>query len=257
MKPTLSDLAAAWPRELLDVALVACESVDSTQRLARTLLDRHLAEDETPPACCVLALAQTRGRGRRGRGWASAAGQGVWATLLAPIAPEALGAAPLRTAVALGEALAPAAPQLRLKWPNDLVVGARKLGGILVEAVQRDGRAWALVGFGVDLGHGEDELPAPKATSLRLLGVPAAQRRLVDWAPRLVEAVHRELAAGRGDWLERYRALSAHAAGDPLRCDLDGESVEGSFVAVDGDGALRLRCADGERLLTSGDVYAW
>jgi len=257
MNPTLSDLAAGWPRELLDVALVACESVDSTQRLARTLLDRHLAEDETPPACCVLALTQTRGRGRRGREWASAEGLGVWATLLLAAPVETLGAAPLRAAVALGEALAPAVPALRLKWPNDLVAGERKLGGILVECVQRDGRAWLLVGFGVDLGHGEDELPGPQATSLRRLGVPAAERRLVDWAPRLVASVWRELSGAPGDWLARYRALSAHAPGDLLRCDLDGEALEGRFVGVEPDGALRLRCAEGERLLTSGDVYAW
>jgi len=257
MKPTLSDLAAAWPRELLDVGLVACDEVDSTQRLARELLDRPLAEDEAPPACCVLALTQTRGRGRRGREWASAEGLGVWATLLLGVPPETIGAAPLRTAVALGEALSPAVPELRLKWPNDLVAGERKLGGILVECVQRDGRAWLLVGFGVDLGHGDDELPTPQATSLRRLGVPAAERRLADWAPRLVAAVWRELVGPPDDWLPRYRALTAHAVGDTLRCDLDGETIEGRFVGVDADGALRLSCADGERTLTSGDVYAW
>jgi len=257
VKTSLTDVAAAWPRELLPVALVAHEEIDSTQRLARELLDRHLAEDETPPTCCVLALAQSSGRGRRGRSWESARGLGVWATLVLAMRPESLGAAPLRAAVALAETLAAAVPAVRLKWPNDLVVGERKLGGILVESVQRDGRAWALVGFGVDLGHGAEELPTERATSLRLLGVAAGDRALADWAPRLVAAIWRELAGEPGDWLARYRARSAHAPGDRLRCDLDGAEVDGRFVEVDASGALRLRCDDGERTITSGDVYAW
>lgn len=258
MSSRLRDLAAAWPRELLPVALVAVDEVDSTQRLARELLDRHLAEDETPPVCCVVALAQTRGRGRRGRAWESASGLGVWATLLIAVPPDALGAVPLRTAAALGEALAGAVPELRLKWPNDLVVDGRKLGGILVESVQRDGRAWALVGFGVNLAHGEAELPLPQATSLRLLGAPARECVLDHWAPRLVAAAWHELAAPGDDWLARYRALSAHRAGDRLRCDVDGRSVAGELVAIDPDGSLRLRGDDGdERKITSGDVFAW
>jgi BirA family biotin operon repressor/biotin-[acetyl-CoA-carboxylase] ligase len=257
MNELLADVAAAWPRELLPVALVAHETLDSTQRLARELLDRHLAEDETPPICCVLALEQSQGRGRRGRSWESASGLGVWATLELAMPPAALGAAPLRAALALGEALAIVAPALRLKWPNDLVVADRKLGGVLVESVQRDGRAWALVGFGIDLEHGEAELPTPQATSLRLLGVSAPERALATWAPRAIAAVWRELSGEAGDWLVRYRALSAHVAGDALRCDLDGERIDGRFVEVDGSGALHLRCADGERVVTSGDVYAW
>jgi BirA family transcriptional regulator, biotin operon repressor / biotin---[acetyl-CoA-carboxylase] ligase len=258
VSPLLAELSAAWPRELLGVALVACDEIDSTQRLARTLLDRHLADDEELPRCCVLALAQSAGRGRRGREWQSAPGLGVWATVVVPVAPASLASVPLRTATALAETLAHEVPGVRLKWPNDLVVEGRKLGGLLVETVARDGeRAWALIGFGVNLGHAVGDLPTPLATSLRLLGVAENELSPATWAPRLVAALMLEHEQERGDWLERYRARSAHRPGDRIECDLEGERIAGEFVALDAHGALRLRCADGERTITSGDVYAW
>ena len=255
--PTVESIAAAWPRELTGLALIAVNEVDSTQRLARSLLERHLAEDETLPSCCVLALAQTRGRGRRGRPWASVPGVGVWATVVASVDSAELGSLPLRSAAALAAALADAVP-VRVKWPNDLVVDGRKLGGLLIETILREPpRGWAMVGFGVNAEHGEDELPTPQATSLRALGVAPERRRLERLAPELAGAIWRELQGESVDWLDDYRARSAHRPGDRIECDLEGERIAGELVDFDDHGALRLRTAAGERAVGAGDVFAW
>jgi BirA family biotin operon repressor/biotin-[acetyl-CoA-carboxylase] ligase len=257
-RPTTEGIAAAWPRELVDLALLVVDRVDSSQRLARTLLERLLAEDETPPPCCILALEQTGGRGRRGRSWASAAGLGVWATVTAGVEPSELSSLPLRAAAALATELATKVPRVRVKWPNDLVVDGRKLGGVLVEAVSRQpSSAWAMIGFGVNAGHDEGELPTPQATSLRVLGVDGTERRLEHLAPRLAGAVWSETRGERAGWLDAYRARSAHRPGDHIECDLEGERVAGDLVGFDAHGALRLRTASGERAVAAGDVFAW
>jgi len=256
--PTVGSLAAAWPRELSGLALLAIDEVDSTQRLARTLVERQLAEDEIPPACCIVALEQTRGRGRRGRSWESAAGKGVWATLVVVVEPAALGALPLRSAVALAEALAGLAPEVRLKWPNDLMVVGRKLGGILIETILRDGvGAWAMIGFGVNLEHGDDDLPTAEAASLRSIGVAPASRRLERLAPQLAGALWREIELPSTDWLERYRARSVHRPGDRIECDLESERVTGELIGFEENGALRLRTPAGERSVVTGDLFRW
>lgn len=255
---SLQSLAAAWPGELTDLALVAVSEVDSTQRLARTLLDRHLEEDEAPPTCCVLALTQTQGRGRRGRAWVSAPGQGVWATVMHGVESATLPSLPLRAATALAATLSALGPEVGVKWPNDLVVGGRKLGGLLIDTVRRDAeKAWSLVGFGINVGHGESELPTAQATSLRRLGVEPERCELAAVAPACVLAVWGEMLRMRSDWLEAYRRASVHRPGDRIECELEGETLHGELVGFDDEGALRLRTDTGERRVTSGDVYAW
>ena len=254
-----TDIAAAWPRELLGVALLVVDGVDSTQRLARALLDRQLAEDEDPLPLLVVALEQSAGRGRRGRGWISAPGAGVWASLLVGIPTESLPTVPMRSAAALAVALEESAPglRIRIKWPNDLVIGRRKLGGILVDVTSRPGgRSFAIVGFGVNVRQAEEELPLAGAISLRVAlrgGEPPALGELVARCARgLWRTLGREV-----EWLDRYRALSAHVEGDELACDLDGERVSGRFLGFDERGFLRLETERGERRISSGDVFRW
>jgi BirA family biotin operon repressor/biotin-[acetyl-CoA-carboxylase] ligase len=220
------------------------------------------AESEDPPPFVVAAIEQASGRGRRGRAWQSAPGLGVWATLVLPVTRELLSSVPMRAGVALVESCAPFAPNVRLKWPNDLVCGDRKLGGLLVDAVGiSEGDGSVLVGFGIDCFHRADQLPEPKATSLHLVsGVGRSERAVLPGLPELLPHFVRAVVArlrGGDDWLDRYRQLSAHAPGDTIACALEKERVEGRFVDFDEHGFLRLATASGERLLSSGDVFAW
>ena len=255
----LAELVHGWPATLAEqVNGIFVASVDSTQELARRLLDRHFAEDETPHPFAVLALEQVGGRGRRGRAWTSARGRGVWASLALPLsAREQLQMLPMRTGVALVElASGWLGGGCRLKWPNDLVVAKRKLGGILIDAVSRQDReTWAVIGLGINHGHSEDELPEPRAISLRL-AAPGPLPPLGAAAGAAVAAVWEELS-GERPWLDRYRAASAHAPGDELECELAGERVAGRFAGFDSLGFLRLSTPAGERVIASGEVFSW
>ena len=252
--------APDWPGRLAaQVSLVTLDRVDSTQRLARTLLDRHFREDEEPRAFAVVACEQVAGRGRRGRSWASAEGRGVWASLVTPTRQEALPLLPVQVSVALAELVNRSLDgACRLKWPNDLVVGRRKLGGLLVDAVgRREGEFWAIVGIGLNHGHAADELPHPAAVSLRLAAGSRSVPDLASFTTSTLEAVWTGLHAERRDWIPTYRELSAHARGDALACELEEGRVEGRFVEFDDRGFLVLDTGEGRRTIRSGEVFEW
>ncbi len=257
-------LAACWPAALRRrINLLVASSLTSTQSLARRLVDRHLADDEAPEPFAVVAASQTAGHGRRGRLWESRAGLGVWASIALPVdEAESLQAMPLRAALALAETLSGWTGQpTRIKWPNDLLVERRKLGGLLVDAIARaDGGGWAIVGFGVNHGHSKSELPIPGATSLALEA--AAPPPLEELATALLGALLDEVRepgarSGDGDWLDRYRRASVHEPGDELVCELgSGERLRGRFEGFDGRGRLRLDTPTGARVVASGEVFS-
>jgi BirA family biotin operon repressor/biotin-[acetyl-CoA-carboxylase] ligase len=127
----------------------------------------------------VLADMQSAGRGRLGRVWRSATGAGIWLTVLErPREGSALDVLSLRIGLAVATALDGfAGDVVRLKWPNDLYLGERKLGGVLVEARWRENRPeWVAIGVGINLHPPEDIANA--------IGLPQAQSRL-----RVLESV--------------------------------------------------------------------
>lgn len=143
--------------------------------------------------------------------------------------------------------------EVRIKWPNDLLVGGAKLSGILLER-QEDA---VVIGFGVNLADHPDETTRP-ATSLRaLLGTaPDPATFLED----LADAFARWLGRWRGDGLAPVRAqwlLAAHPPGTALSTHTaSGAWVEGLFDGLDESGALRLRLADGSsHVIHAGDVF--
>ncbi len=199
----------------------------------------------------VRADQQTGGRGRQGRSWQSPAGNLHASTLVrvAPADPPAPTLA-LVAAVALYEALLLAAPDapIRIKWPNDLLAGGAKLGGILLERVADA----VVIGFGVNLAHHPHDLERPTTDLAALSGsAPDASA----FCAMLADVFSLELARWRNEGLAslRTRWLSrAHAIGTALATP-DGE---GMFAGLDEAGALRLRLADGNiRLVHAGDVF--
>ena len=239
----------------LEVAVL--RKVDSTNRLAWRIR-RELAEDDIAMEAALLAYEQTAGRGRQGRSWSSPAGLGIYATVCGRLAdPQRLPVLPLAAAVAVAEGLDRYLPvPCRLKWPNDVMVKGRKVAGILVEAAVRPcASPDAIVGFGVNHGQGERELPTPAATSVALeTGAPPPLSTLA-WD--LTEAVARELRViqPREVTVARWLSRSLHLAGDTLRCRLpdDGEVV-GTFLGLTPEGLLRLGVDGREELLVTAEV---
>jgi BirA family biotin operon repressor/biotin-[acetyl-CoA-carboxylase] ligase len=212
---------------LLDVPRLSLHaSVGSTLDVAHAL-----AAAGAPAGTLVLADEQTAGRGRAGRRWASAPGAGLWLTLVerqsdvAAIEVLSLRAG-LRAAAVLDRwADAP----VRLKWPNDLYIGARKVAGILIEARWRDERPeWVALGVGVNVVR-----PA--------VATGAGLRAPVDRVELLGELVPalRAAASARGALTERE--LDAYAARDLARGRRCTSPSAGVVAGIAPDGALVVR----------------
>ena len=238
--------------------LVALDSVRSTNRTGRRILRRLPPEISPVPRTFLLAREQTAGRGRLGRPWASRPGRGLYCSLLEPV--DGIGRAqlmPLSVAVALCGAVREAGvPACRLKWPNDLIVGRRKLGGILIEVVaQRDGKgATAIVGFGINLGALDGEREAVGATTLEregAAGVTAGQL-LALAATRLRRRAFEGSAVA--ELAAEYRELLSHEVGDELKWRQGEVTVRGRYAGVDDEGHLLLDTAEGRRAVAVGDI---
>jgi BirA family biotin operon repressor/biotin-[acetyl-CoA-carboxylase] ligase len=245
---------------------VALASVPSTNRLARRIIADYESEGLDAVPAWFLAFAQSAGRGRGENRWVSPRGGGVYASRILPVGEaERLQTLPLLVGVGLCRALSPLLPgaSCRLKWPNDLVIPApgtaRKVGGILIEAVVHPGEgSVAVVGFGVNLqegrGGGEEGRLPPAATTLaRAGGVPVS---LAELAWQLIEGVERELvhlgemayaAAG-------YRELAVHHPGDRMAVRVGEERLEGTFAGIDDRGRLLLESGGARRALAAAEV---
>lgn len=147
---TYDGVAAPELAARLDVPRVHLfDAVGSTMDIAH-----DLASQGAPSGTVVLAESQESGRGRQGRVWRSAPGQGIWATIIErPADASGLEVLSLRAGLLLAEALdALAGVPVRLKWPNDLYAGVGKLAGILIEARWRSGALeWLAVGVGLNV----------------------------------------------------------------------------------------------------------
>lgn len=237
--------------------LVLLETVDSTNLLAREISSECLAAGNPPPATLVVALEQSGGRGRRGRRWSSPRAKGVYVSWILPLPDrQQLVALPLLVAVGLADGLGGMLDRdCRLKWPNDLVVGGRKIGGILIESLAMgEHGAVAIIGFGVNHSQTADELPVEAATSIELETGEAPA--LPETTGRLVAAVAAELRQ-IGDLetaVERYRQRSVHNRGDHIRCRTPAGLVEGTFAGFDERGFLRLESKNGDQLVVAGDL---
>ncbi len=146
----------------------------------------------------------------------------------------------------------PDAAALRIKWPNDLLLGGAKLSGILLERVED----WVVVGFGVNVAHHPD-LADRATTSLHAAGATIDAVTLQGGlAETFAHWLTRWREEGLGPVTERWRER-AHPPGTELRARLpDGSEWHGRYETLDPGGALVLRLADGSaRVMHAGDIF--
>lgn len=235
------------------------DEVSSTNDVGKALVERMLADESDLLPTAVVALRQSEGRGRAGRTWRSFGTTSLAVTLIRPW-PE--GPERVRVPLVIGIHLARGLSALhgldvRLKWPNDLLVGRAKLGGILVEARAHDGAGYAVIGVGLNVTTSSTALDAAGlhgATSLLLAGAPASRLQGDQPIRDVLSILDGALASPPPDLAQSFRAVSAHAEGDTLTVSEGGRSVSGAFFGVTADGFLRLRTAEGVETLVSGDV---
>jgi len=149
---SVGDWRALWGLPRLDIHDVLGSTNDRAEALAR---------DGVEPWTAVMAEHQTHGRGRAGKEWHSPEGLGLWVTLLVPSkGPDADALLPLRFGMAVSRLLdewAPTGVGILLKWPNDLLLSRRKVGGILCETA---GSEWVAVGLGLNILRGRSPFPS-------------------------------------------------------------------------------------------------
>ncbi|CAM5768398.1 biotin--[acetyl-CoA-carboxylase] ligase [Bosea minatitlanensis] len=235
--------------------LIVRDAVGSTMEEARRALDQG-----EPGRLWIVARSQNAGRGRHGRQWGSPPGN-LYASLLLTdpcepaLAPQLGFVAGLALHDAVARLLGPAAAALRLKWPNDLLLGGAKMSGLLLEGESRAGRLNVILGCGVNIASCPSDTPYP-ATYLKALAPEASVEALLAalsdaWARRF--AIWSEpggFGPTRAAWLERAAFL-----GETITIRLPEGPLSGRFTGLDPTGRLELETETGRRLIDAGDLF--
>ena len=211
-----------------------------------TMDEAHrLAGEGAASGAIVIADVQRAGRGRLGRRWSSAAGQGVWMTTIhRGVDVQALDCLAIRVGLGVARALDPfAAAPVSIKWPNDLFVAAGKLGGILVEARWRDqSLEWVAVGVGINL---EVPVDHPRAGAL----IRGTTRR--DVLAAIAPAI-RVACAAQGDLAPDE--MHAFSEREFVRDAEIVEPVVGRVRGINTSGALLVDTRDGPAAYRRGSL---
>ena len=234
-------------------------SNDEILNLART------SPEQAHKALCVAHL-QTKGRGRQGRKWTNRLGECLMFSFgwVFDKPQHELGSLAPAVALACRRALAASGLDIQIKWPNDLVAGRDKLGGILIETVRNEGKTAAVIGIGINFVLPKE---VENAASVQALfhnaqlarGATAvhciAASTLLDKLLGELDAVLTQYAQnGFTPLLEEYQ--TAHRDhGKPVLLLRDGQTVsEGTVLSVDAQGALHLMTSAGEQTVVSGEI---
>jgi BirA family biotin operon repressor/biotin-[acetyl-CoA-carboxylase] ligase len=209
----------------------------------------------------ITARQQSAGRGRRGNAWISPPGN-LYATLLLhdPAPAEHAPELSFVTALVLHDAIMECAPllqsPLKLKWPNDLLVGGAKIAGILIESERMGEKLTVVIGIGVNCRHHPADTHFP-ATDLASAGADiSAESLFAALSGTMVERLrewHRGagFAAIRADWVARAAGI-----GGDMRIRLPDRELLGRGEALDEHGRLLLRLPDGSvQAIAAGEVF--
>jgi BirA family transcriptional regulator, biotin operon repressor / biotin---[acetyl-CoA-carboxylase] ligase len=195
----------------------------------------------------VTADEQTAGRGRQGRTWSAPPGSSLLLSLLVRDLKERHALLPLAAAVAVCDAL----PDLdcRIKWPNDVWIEGRKLGGILLEGRPQAG--WAVLGIGLNVNVRVEDLPEELWETATSIAIAAGEPRDPDEELRaLTHALDRWIAAPQSEVLRAWRERDA-VLGKQVRWD----GGQGRATGIDDSGALLVETDNGLVELNAGEIH--
>ncbi len=231
--------------------LVYRPTIDSTMRLAR-----READEGAPHGTLVLADEQTAGRGRRGRSFASPAGDNLYFTLVLRLPLAEHQRLPVALPLAVCEACCVEGADSRIKWPNDIWVGERKLCGMLIDASLGPDGPLAMPGVGINVNGDPTGIPELRATATSLqreLGrAISAPRLLANICNALERNLKMESAAAL---VEAYRGYSLVLGREIAVTPAVGSVYFARASAIREDGALVVTLADGTvRELLAEDV---
>lgn len=240
-------------RTIESIALIP--RVASTNLVARKIVNECIENELSLPQAMIIAGEQFAGRGRNDRYWSSPAGKGIYATTLLTRTARDLPLVPLAMANIVATFLRDTyGLDARIKWPNDVLVGGRKIAGILIEARMQEDRVYMLVGTGVNVEPVNDEarpnaIAISEASPKNFTGIGDATRAFI-------EHIDEELAKplDHDAVLAQWRALSIHQPGDRIQCVLGDRTVSGTWNGIDDHGRAILNTPEGPLSVSAGDL---
>jgi len=237
--------------------LSAIAETGSTNRDLLALAD----SDQLPEFYTLVTEYQSAGRGRLDRSWEAQPGSSVMASvLLRPNFQDSsgIGWLSLMAALAISDALSKFDLENSIKWPNDVLVGGKKISGVLAEA-SRDLSA-IVVGFGINVHQQQGELPVPTATSLVLAGASSLDRdQLLANILNSLAGNYRALSENSGDAQKsglREKIIGASSTiGQMVEVSYpDKSTLVGKAIDIDQSGRLVISSAEQTHFVSAGDV---
>jgi len=256
--PTPWEIQAGLGTEQIGKRIYTLSQASSTNEVAFGLALKGAEE-----GVVVLAESQIKGKGRMGRPWESPAGLNIYLSLiLRPrIVPSKTPLITLMAAVACAEAIDKVTGLLpSIKWPNDLLLERKKLGGILTEAdMELDRINFVVVGIGINVNMTRALFPPSikdTATSLQeALGREISRIALIQAVLQQMEQWYQRLAQGRGEEIRRRWKELSLVKGQAIEVTSLGEVVRGTALDIDEDGALLVQTDTNTiKRVVAGDV---
>ncbi|HJQ40474.1 MAG TPA: biotin--[acetyl-CoA-carboxylase] ligase [Thermoanaerobaculia bacterium] len=243
------------PRLRAIESLALIPRVASTNLVARRIVNECIENELSLPQAMIIAGEQFEGRGRNDRRWSSPPGKGIYATTLLTRSVQELPLVPLAMANIVASYLQETfGIDARIKWPNDVLVGGKKIAGILIEARIQEARAYLLIGTGINVEPVSDDA-RPNATAIRevssreFLGIDSATLAFIEHVDaRLAQPLEHEAV------LREWRELAVHHPGDRIQCVLGDRTVTGTWAGIDEQGRAMLNSADGTIAISAGDL---
>ena len=245
------DIPYPWEFPGWESRIIYYPELPSTMVVAKELARNDCADFTT-----VIAGRQISGRGRLNRPWLSQEGGLYFTIVLRPELPAVLG---FRVSFLASLTLARTLDEIfkidaRVKWPNDILIGERKISGMLSELEAESDRV-AFVNIGVGVNVNNDPSPVhPEATSIKeILGREVSKKDLL---LRFLDAFEKKMRAAAFDHVVRDWKQYAVTLNRDVRIVTDREVTAGRAIDVDDTGALILKCADGSlRTIRYGDCF--
>ena len=249
------DTRTIVPRLRAIESLAVIPRVASTNLIARRVVSECLENELSLPQAIILAGEQMAGRGRNERIWSSPPGKGIYATTIVSRPLHELPLVPLAMASTVAGYLRETfGIDARIKWPNDILVGGRKIAGILIEARIQQDRAFLVIGTGVNVEPVVDE-SRPNAVSISEVtarGFPGIDAATAAFIEHVDERLSRPLI--HDEVLEEWRRLTTHRPGDRIHCVLPDRTIDGTWVAIDENGRALVNTSDGQVAVSAGDL---
>ncbi|NGX41818.1 MAG: Bifunctional ligase/repressor BirA [Chlamydiae bacterium] len=232
-------------------------AIDSTNTWAKK--NTHLFDPKK--ITLVIADQQYSGKGRYSRRWESPPKQNIYASFcfFVPIAQPNLVNIPQIMAISASEAMESLGFHPKLKWPNDLILSEKKVGGILCEMEQVRNHFCVIVGIGININMPQEQLQAinQPATSLLVEGKKTVgiEEVLQHLEVNFEENLKTFLEKGFEPFLSDFKSRLIHSPNQPLRFHYNNVLWEGVFHSINDDGSLNLELESGEiKRFVSGEI---